>query len=218
MSNARTAERATTALSRSLPLAVPALLAAAALVGLPRPAAGQAAPVHLELGIQGGSFSPSGTLAEGSGVTGGDLELTDAFAFGGHAGVQLPGGWVVEAAVTTVPGTELEGSGGESSGASFLTATGHLVWRFPIPFVEPFLGAGGGIRRVSFDRPGVLGTDEESGLAASLLGGAYVTAIPGWRIRLEARDVISSFEDPRSGDSELQNDLFFLAGLSWRVP
>ena len=194
-----------------------ALLGAAALAA-PGAARAQAAPLHLEFGLQGGRFSPAGTLAEGDGVSGGDLELTESFAFGGHAGLQLPGGLQLEAAVVTAPGTDLEGSGGEESGASYLAATGHVVWLFPIPLVEPFLGAGGGVRRVSFDRPGVLGTGEESALAGSLLGGAYVTAVPGWRIRLELRDVVSGFEDPRTGESELQNDLFFLAGLSWRVP
>ena len=211
------AERPPTATPRHRASAIVALAAAAALAA-PGAALAQAAPLHLEFGLQAGRFSPSGTLAEGSGVTGGDLELTESFALGGHAGVQLPGGLQFEAAVVTAPGTDLEGSGGEESGASFLAATGHVVWRFPVPLVEPFVGAGGGVRRISFDRPGVLGTEEESGLAGSLLGGVYVTAVPGWRIRLELRDVVSGFEDPRTGESELQNDLFFLAGLSWRIP
>lgn len=196
------------------------MAAAAALLALsllPSSGRAQAAPLHLEFGVQGGVLSPSGDLAEGGGAEGGDLELTEAFALGGHAGVQLPGGWMVEAAVATSPGIEVRGSGG-STGASFLSATGHLVYRLPVPFVEPFLGAGGGIRRLSFDDRSTLETDEASDLAGVLLGGAYVTAVPGWRVRLEARDVISGFEDPRTGDSELQNHLLFLAGVSWRIP
>ena len=211
------ADRRTSA-ARPHPVPVLVALVGAMALAAPGAASGQAAPLHLEFGLQGGRFAPAGTLAEGSGVTGGDLELTESFAFGGHAGLQLPGGLQFEAAVVTAPGTDLEGSGGEQSGASYLAATGHVVWRFPVPFLEPFLGAGGGVRRISFDRPGVLGTEEESALAGSLLGGVYVTAVPGWRIRAELRDVVSSFEDPRTGESELQNDLFFLAGLSWRVP
>lgn len=200
------------------PTGTVATLALLLTAGAPVAAAAQAAPLHLEFGIQGGVFSPSGELAEGDGFAAGRLEMSDAFVLGGHAGLQLPGGWMVEAAVATSPGTEVEGSGGESTGASFLSATGHLVYRLPIPFVEPFLGAGGGIRRLSFDDAGAFGSEGASDLAGVLLGGAYVTAVPGWRVRLEARDVISGFEDPRSGESELQNHLLFLAGVSWRVP
>lgn len=198
-----------------------AATAAAALLALallPCSAHAQAAPLHLEFGVQGGVLSPSSELAEGDGITGGELEMTESFALGGHAGIQLPGGWMVEGAVATAPGTEVEGSGGERTGASFLSATGHLVYRLPIPFVEPFLGAGGGIRRFSFDDAGAFGSDGASDLAGVLLGGAYVTAVPGWRVRIEARDVIAGFEDPRTGDAELQNHLLFLAGVSWRIP
>lgn len=193
-------------------------LALLALAAAPDAAAGQASPIHLEFGVHGGVLSPQGELTDGSGVEGGELALTESFAVGGHVGVQLLGGLTVEGAVSTAPSTEVEGSSGEVTGASFLAATGHLVFRLPLPLLEPFLGVGGGVRRLSFDDESTFGTASESDVAGSLLVGTYVTAVPGWRVRLEARDVISGFEDPRSGDSSFQNDLLFLAGLSWRVP
>lgn len=206
--------------SRTLLLALGILapLALLASAAAPEPAHAQASPIHVEFGVQGGVLSPQGTLAEGSGVEGGELSLTESFAVGGHAGVQLLGGLMLEGALVTAPSTEVEGSGGAATGASFLAATGHAVFRLPLPLLEPFLGVGGGVRRLSFDDESTFGTESVSDVAGSLLVGTYVTAVPGWRIRLEARDVVTGFEDPRTGDSSYQNDVLFLAGLTWRLP
>lgn len=195
-------------------LAPLALLASAAT---PEPIRAQASPIHVEFGVQGGVLSPQGTLAEGDGDAE-ELSLTKSFAVGGHAGLQILGGLMLEGALVTAPSTEVEGSGGVATGASFLAATGHAVFRLPLPLLEPFLGVGGGVRRLSFDDESTFGTETVSDVAASLLVGTYVTAVPGWRIRLEARDVVTGFEDPRTGDSGYQNDVLFLAGLTWRLP
>lgn len=208
--------------ARAPALALVALLAPAvalfAVTAAPAPVEAQASPIHVEFGVQGGVLSPRGTLAERGASEGGDLALTESFAFGGHAGVQLLGGLTLEGALATSPGTEVANDDGTVTGASFLSATGHLVFRLPLPLVEPFFGAGGGVRRLAFDDPSTFGEESVSDVAGTLLAGAYVTALPGWRIRVEARDVITGFEDPETGDSSYQNDLLFLAGLSWQVP
>lgn len=206
--------RSGTLLPALVALAPLALLASAAT---PEPVHAQASPIHVEFGVQGGVFSPQGTLAEGDGAAE-ELSLTESFAIGGHAGVQLLGGLMLEGALVTAPSTEVEGSDGVATGASFLATTGHAVFRLPLPLLEPFLGVGGGVRRLSFDDESTFGTESVSDVAGSLLVGTYVTAVPGWRIRLEARDVITGFEDPRTGDSGYQNDVFFLAGLTWQLP
>lgn len=208
------------ALAGSLVVLVAGLLAAA----LPAPAAAQPgpieSPVKVEFTFSGGVLAPASTLVDGSGVTGGELELSEAFAVGGGIGVLLPGGFSVEGQALFSPGTDLEPSGGGDAvtDADFLAATANIVYRLPTPLLQPYFGAGGGLKRVSFDDPTVLGTDSETDFTGSLLLGTYVKLIPGWTIRVEARDYLSSFTDPRTDESEFQNDLAFLAGVSYRFP
>lgn len=199
-------------------------LALAATALSPQPAFAQLgpieSPVRVEFLATGGVLTPTATLVDGSGVSGGDRELSESFALGGGIGVHLLGGFGVEGQLLFSPEVELQtvGTGDVVSDADVLAATAHLVYRLPLPLIQPFLGAGGGVRRLSFDDPTALATEDESDLTGSVLAGAYVGLVPGLTIRLEARDYISSFTDPRSGNSELQNDLAFLAGLAWRVP
>lgn len=213
-----------------LPAAL-ALALSAALALAPRPVAAQPgpidSPVQLEFTATGGVLTPAGTLTEPivTAPPSGDpsleeLELSEAFAFGGGAGVKLPGGLTAEGQLFFSPGVDLQTveRGAVLTDADHLALTGHLLWRFPVPLVQPFLGAGGGWKRVSFDDPSVLGTEAESDLTGTLLAGAYVDLVPGLTIRAEARSYLSSFDDPRVDDSELQNDMVFLAGLVWSVP
>lgn len=208
-----------------------ALIAALAVALAPRPAAAQPgpieSPVKVEFLVSGGMLSPTSTLADREDISGADVALGDVFAFGGGIGVQLPLGFGVEGQLLYAPGADLEPTGPQIASADdevtiadagFLAATGHLVYRFPLPLIQPFLGAGAGVRRVSLSEPNPLGTEGATDLTGSLVGGAYVDIVPGMTIRLEARDYLSGFDDPRFGDSEFQNDLAFLAGLAWRVP
>lgn len=205
------------------------LAAAFALPGIPRSAAAQPAdpPVELEFTATGGLLAPATDLTDpivtappSADPSTRALELSGAFAFGGGVGVKLPGGLTAEGHLLFSPGVDLQTAddGTVLSDADHLALTGHLLWRLPLPLVQPFVGAGGGWKRVSFDDPSVLGTEDESDLTGTLLAGAYVDLVPGLTIRAEARGYLSSFEDPRVDDSELQNDMAFLAGLVWSVP
>lgn len=212
------------------PLWAGAMLLAAALASTPIATAGQPgpieSPVQLEFTASGGLLAPTTGLTDrlvaAPGLSGASPEmgLSQAFAFGGGVGVKLPGGLTAEGQLLFSPGVDLQTAetGTVLSDADHLALTGHLLWRFPVPLVQPFLGAGGGWKRVSFDDPTVLGTEAESDLTGTLLAGAYVDLVPGLVIRAEARSYLSSFADPRADDAELQNDMTFLAGLVWSVP
>ncbi|MFW6193863.1 MAG: hypothetical protein ACOC83_10295, partial [Gemmatimonadota bacterium] len=184
-------------------------------------------PVQLEFTAAGGGLAPAtaltgpvATAPPSSDPSFRELELSEAFAFGGGVGVKLPGGLVAEGQLLFSPGVDLLTSddGTHVSDADHLALTGHLVWRFPLPLVRPFVGAGGGWKRVAFDDPSALGTEAEGDVTGTLLAGAHVDVVPGMTIRVEARSHLSSFTDPRVDESRFQNDLAFLAGMVWTVP
>lgn len=208
--------------------ALAALLAALFLAAAPGPSRAQVEPpVRLEFTVSGGVLAPVGTLVQDGALATGDLELSEDFALGGGVGVHLPGGLAVEGQLLFAPGASLERTGEQILGgdaeravtdAEFLALTGNLIYRLPLPLVQPYFGAGAGVKRLAFDDGTVLGVDDDSEFTGELLAGAYVGLVPGLTIRAEARDYLSSFTDPRTDDSQFQNDLAFLAGLSWRVP
>lgn len=215
-------------------------LVAVALVCLGSPTAAQLAPPDalpgLELGLQGGVFSPAGDLVTArEGETFGSVGTTRSPALGATAGLRLPGGLVLEAQGLWVPDADMEDDDGVRYGdVGILGLTAVGLYRPSLAgvdaFVQPFVGAGTGVKRYSFDpsvlpeaegdgvtRPADLGLeDDETDLTLELVAGAWVTLLPGFRIRLEARDYLSGFT--RDDESELQNDLTFLAGTGVALP
>ncbi|MFW6192063.1 MAG: hypothetical protein ACOC83_01140 [Gemmatimonadota bacterium] len=225
--------------SRPGPVRLAGLLAAA-LVCLGSPTAAQLAPpdtpLGLELGLQAGVFSPAGDLvAAREGETFGSVGATRSPALGATAGLRLPGGLVLEAQGLWVPDADMENDDGVrygDMGVLGLSAVG--LYRPSLAgvdaFVQPFVGGGAGIRRYSFDpsvlpepegdritQPAELGLEgDETDFTLELVAGAWVTLLPGFRIRLEARDYLSG--RTRDDASELQNDLIFLAGTGVALP
>lgn len=215
-------------------------LLASALVFLGSPTAAQLAPADaplgVELGLQGGVFSPAGDLvAAREDETFGSVGATRSPALGVTAGLQLAGGLVLEARGLWVPDADMEDDAGVrygDVGVLGLTAVG--LYRPSLAgvdaFVQPFVGAGAGVKRYSFDpsvlpspeagrttQPAELGLEgDETDFTLELVAGAWVTLLPGFRIRLEARDYLSRFA--RDDESELQNDLTFLAGVGVALP
>lgn len=211
-----------------------ALLFAPTLPAVAQPGPADA-PVGVELGLQVGVFSPAGDLVSaGEDETFGTVGATRKMALGATAGLRLPGGFLVEAQGVWVPGADLEDDAGVHYGEMDvvgLTAVG--LYRPSLPgigaLLQPFFGGGAGIKRYSFDpavfaapvggvaRPGDLGLEGgETDFTLELLVGARVTLLPGFRVRLEARDYLSGFA--RGDASEFQNDFTFLAGLGAEVP
>lgn len=209
--------------ARTLLTRTAAALAATALAAwLPAEASAQpgpiSSPIQVELNVSGGALVPASTLIEAGGV--GDLDLSSSVAFGGGAGIGLPGGLILEGQALFAPGTSLEDvDGNQISEGDILTVTGHALYRFPLPLVKPFFGGGLGYRGLSLDNVDAIGTDSEGDFTGVILAGAYVTAVPGLNIRAEVRDYLSSFENPLTADeSSVQNDLALLAGLSFSFP
>lgn len=226
-------------MNRTAPVRLAGLLAVA-LVCLGSPTAAQLAPsdapLGVELGLQGGVFSPAGDLlAAREGETFGSVGATRSPALGATAGLRLPGGVVLEARGLWVPDAHLEDDAGVrygDVGIVGLTAVG--LYRPSLAgvdaFVQPFVGGGAGLKRYSFDpsvlpspevgritQPAELGLEgDETDFTLELVAGAWVTLLPGFRVRLEARDYLSRFA--RDDESELQNDLTFLAGVGVALP
>lgn len=192
-----------------------------------------APPVRLELTAGAGTLQPGTDLARGSNVIGGATRLGGSLALGATAALQLVGGLGVEAQALWAPNAALEDAGGtHEGGADWLALSLDAVFRPPLPILssllEPFLGAGLGVRRLTVHPEpqsvpggplvGVVLADSSArrDFAVEGLVGTYVK-LPGlWRLRLELRDYISSFTD--AGDARLQNDLAVLGALVIRVP
>lgn len=225
--------------SRPGPVRLAGLLAAALVcIGSPTGAqvAPPGAPPGVELGLQGGVFSPASDLvAAREGETFGSVGGTRSLALGATAGLRLPGGLVLEAQGLWVPDADLEDDAGVRYGdVGLLGLTVVGLYRPSLAgvdaFVQPFVGGGAGVKRYSFDpaalpqpevggvtQPAELGLeDDETDFTLELVAGAWVTLFPGFRIRLEARDYLSRFT--RDDASELQNDLTFLAGTGVALP
>lgn len=217
----------------------PALFVTLAVCVAPSAASAQLVPaVRLELTGGAGALLPGTDLVRSDSVPGGSVHLGGSFALGGTAALQLPGGFGVEGQLLWAPNAALEdASGTKASGADWLALTVDGVYRPPLPLLgsvlEPFLGAGLGVRRFFPDRPvasfvcppGTLSTtcvpalrdgSDRSDFTAEGMVGTYVH-LPGlWRVRVELRDYITSFED--RGGARLQSDVAVLGGLVLRAP
>lgn len=214
-------------------------LLAASLLGsmtawMPTPVAAQLVPpIRLELTAGAGTLQPGTDLARASNVIGGATRLGGSLALGATAALQLVGGLGIEAQALWAPNAALEDPGGtHEGGADWLALSLDAVFRPPLPILssllEPFLGAGLGVRRLTVHPEpqavpggplaGIVLADSSARRDFTVEGlvGTYVK-LPGlWRLRAEVRDYITSFTD--AGDARLQNDLAVLGALVIRVP
>lgn len=225
---ARTARRAGRILAASLLGSLAAWVPARASAQL-------APPIRLELSAGAGSLQPGTDLARGPDVLGGATRLGGGLALCVTAALQLVGGLGVEAQALWAPNAALEDPGGTHEGnADWSALSLDAVFRPPLPILssllEPFVGAGLGVRRltphpgpatlpvVNGTPPAVVLSDSSarSDFAVEALVGTYLK-LPGlWRLRAELRDYVTSFSD--AGDARLQNDLAVLGALVLRVP
>jgi hypothetical protein len=142
------------------------------------------------------------------------LELNDAAAFGGRAGLRFADRFGVGATVLYSPTTATASTG---------TETDVGVWSYgldlsyhassPSPLARPFLVGGVGAKTYDFD-----GLDARSHFMWNVGAGVDVALHPKASLRLEARDYMSLFASEIAGiDDELQHDLALSAGLSFRL-
>lgn len=197
--------------------------------------AGRDAPVGVELVLQGGVFAPGGDLVDArEGESFGSVGVERSLALGAAAGLRLPPGVVIEVQGLWTPDAGLEDENGNDFGdVDLLGVTAVGLYRFSPPgvgaLVQPFFGGGAGVKRYSFDpavfasptggvdQPGDLGLEgTETDFTLELVVGARLTLLPGFRVRLEARDYLSGFARDRT--SAFQNDLTFLAGFGVGLP
>jgi len=83
---------------------------------------------------------------------------------------------------------------------------------------EPYIAAGGGVRRLSVDAIASPQVESSTDPVGTLAGGIRVEDIGfGLLMKVEIRDFISSFESPATGSSKLQHDFAITFGLGTRI-
>jgi hypothetical protein len=169
--------------------------------------------INLILGARAGMFSPMSALAE---TGSGDLKLKPGLGIGASLELDLPLSPInVRANVEAALGAKMELDGEEQGDAEVdvIAFTGDLVFR-PLPRIvvfQPYLLAGAGIKRYSFDA-GLGFTPDESDFTGHVGIGADLKLGP-LAVLAELSDYISSFKNESTGDSKLQNDVFVMVGF-----
>lgn len=146
------------------------------------------------------------------------LGLEGVLWLGSRWGVGLQGLYA-PAELALKPSTDFQGVVPEDlGGADYLAGAATVLHRFPFAEpdspIEPYFGAGVGLRRLSVDpiaRPEV---EDRTSAVGTLTGGAFVRLSRRLAVRLEVRDWVSSFESPTTAETRLQNDLAITVGLS----
>lgn len=145
------------------------------------------------------------------------LGVEAAFWLGRRWGVGLQGVYA-PADLSLKPSPEFQGVVPENlGGADYLAGGVSVLHRFsfagPATVIEPYFGAGLGVRRLSVDPIAQPEVEDRTGVAGTLTGGAFVPISRVWAVRLEVRDWVSSFESPTTTESRLQNDIAVTVGL-----
>ena len=174
------------------------------------PAFGQLPGINVHLGARAGVFTPMSALSEVGSV---EAKLKSGLGIGASIELDIPLSPInVRANLDAAMGAKLQNNGADTGGEVDVVAiTGDLVFR-PIPrvFLQPYLLAGAGIKKYSFD--GVNGAEDGSDFTGHLGAGADLKVGP-LSVFGEVSDYISSFKFNESGESKLQNDVFIMAGF-----
>lgn len=208
--------------------------ALAILLSLSFPPAGahaQAAPAPLpagpgpEISVSGTALTPLALLTENPGTFGTEISTglgvtgTLGWWFGDSFGVTAHGVWVpaeLDLQQSTFTGPIPDALGD----ADYLAGSLNLVYRLTLPgaasAVEPYFGLGGGVRDLDVAPVASPDVADATDLAGTLVGGTYARLGSGASLRLEVRDLVSTYESPLSGDSKLQNDLLVSIGIGFR--
>jgi hypothetical protein len=189
------------------------LLIATLFLLAPTAADAQIPGINLNLGARAGMFSPMSALAE---TGAGEWKLKSGLGIGASLELDLPLSPInVRANVEAALGAKLQLDDQENGGEVDVVAiTGDLVFR-PLPRIvvfQPYLLAGGGIKRYSFeDSPLIFGEGGSDFTGHVGIGGDL--KIGPLAVLAELSDYISSFKNEGVGDSKLQNDVFVMVGF-----
>lgn len=174
------------------------------------PAFGQVPGINVHLGARAGVFTPMSALSEVGSV---EAKLKSGLGIGASIELDIPLSPInVRANLDAAMGAKLQNNGEDTGGEVDVVAiTGDLVFR-PIPrvFLQPYLLAGAGIKKYSFD--GVNGAEDGSDFTGHLGAGADLKVGP-ISVFGEVSDYISSFKFNENSESKLQNDVFIMAGF-----
>lgn len=195
-----------------------ALLATILLAG-----AGEAPaqPVRLTASGQLGPVGSTIALIDSTEAPGSGARLGSGALLVGNLGLRLPSGFGLEVSAAEGLGLGLEGTTLAAKGADLSTLTAHAFYEAQLAgtsAIAPFVGAGAGVRRVSFTSApeGGPSLEEQSDLVGVALFGLYLRGLPLGRLRFEARSYLSTFQ--AFGQSNLQHDVALFAGLAVTVP
>lgn len=203
-----------------------AVIAVAALA-FPAGASAQAyqatvTPPTAELtGYFGGIF-PMSVLGSQGDTLKADLSTKAAFGasfeywFGGGFGLGVAGGLASpELALTTADVGTGEQDVIDLGTVDYLHGEALLLWRpqftSSAAVLLPYFGAGAGIRRLDFEDGS--GFEDGSDVTIVLNAGTQIWVSESVHLRLDVRDLISSYEGGPFESSDLQHDLFVQVGL-----
>jgi hypothetical protein len=174
------------------------------------PAFAQLPGINVHLGARAGVFTPLGALAEIGTV---ESKLKSGLAIGASLELDIPLSPInVRANLDAAMGAKIQNNGVDTNGEVDIVAiTGDLVFR-PIPrvFLQPYLLAGAGIKRYSFEN--VNGAEDDSDFTGHIGAGADLKVGP-LSVFGEVSDYISSFKFNENADGKLQNDVFVMVGF-----
>ena len=136
--------------------------------------------------------------------------------FGNGFGIGVMGGLASpELSLTTADSETGMQDVAELGTADYLHGEAVLLWR---PQLEgsaavllPYFGAGAGVRRLEFEADS--GFEDTTDVTIVLNAGTHIPISDRIHLRLDLRDLISSFEGGPFEDSNLQHDIFAQVGL-----
>lgn len=209
---------------RTLIALVPILfLVATALAVQPRDALAQGS---LRLIPQVGLYAPVSDLGRASSTAGaveiGERESTLGFGLALELGARNTVSFRLNGAYGTESEVPLDGTGCTDCTARGTVAalTGAVVLR-PIPnliVVQPYLQAGGGLKRFNFDEEAAQAEGWDAFLSdqnelTGQLGVGVELNLLGFRTLIELSDFVSGF-DTEGGEGETQHDFFLTVGIA----
>lgn len=210
-----------------------ALLAALALAaGLPpagAPLSGQAEPPSAGAGPQvsvaGSILTPLAPLTRSD--VSFDTEVSTAAAVSGgltwwlgeRLGVSGRGVWApAKLNLRSAPlGAAVPDDLGE---ADYLAGTLEVHYRFlpggAAAMLEPFVALGGGVRDLSLDPVAAPEARSATDPVATAAAGTHVRLGGSTALRVELRDLVSSYDAGETGEARIQHDVFVSVGMSFR--
>lgn len=196
-------------------------------LALPSTGAGQSyledvTPPTVELTGFFGAVLPMSVLGSQGDSVQADLSTKPAFGasleywFGGGFGIGVAGGLASpNLSLSTVDPDTGSPDAVDLGTADYLHGEALLLWRPRLTssasVLLPYFGAGAGIRRLDFASDS--GFEDTSDVTIVLNAGTQVWVSDRIHLRLDVRDLISSFEGGPFEGSDLQHDLFVQVGL-----